>query len=75
MVRRELTSPEKFVGLKGKEVMRVCKECERWIEEMRFMVGRWEKTGSVRGTRAFEEFLKERYVGERDLYREWGIEA
>ena len=54
--------------------MRVCKECERWIREMQFMIARWEKTGSVRGTSAFEEFLKERSVGERDLYREWGIE-
>ncbi|KAF1992715.1 hypothetical protein P154DRAFT_528265 [Amniculicola lignicola CBS 123094] len=38
--------------------MEVCKECMRWIKEMRFMIERYEKTGSVRGTGAFEEFLK-----------------
>ena len=71
--RRELTQSEVVRQGGGKEVMRVCKECEKWMREMRFMIDRWEKTGSIRGTSAFEEFLKERDVRERDLYREWDI--
>ncbi|ORY19034.1 hypothetical protein BCR34DRAFT_553164 [Clohesyomyces aquaticus] len=42
--------------------MDVCKECGKWIREMRFMLDRFERTGSVMGTSAFEEFLK--YRGE-----------
>jgi hypothetical protein len=38
--------------------MAVCKTCKRWIEDMRSMLVRYDKTGSVRGTGAFEKFLK-----------------
>jgi hypothetical protein len=48
--------------------MDVCKECKRWIREMRFVIERFEKTGSVKGTKAFEEFLRFRGEGEA-LYR------
>ncbi|KAF2129201.1 hypothetical protein P153DRAFT_375740 [Dothidotthia symphoricarpi CBS 119687] len=40
--------------------MDVCKSCKRWIVDMRHMVERYEKTGSIRGTSAFEEFLNVR---------------
>ncbi|KAF2268698.1 hypothetical protein CC78DRAFT_529698 [Lojkania enalia] len=40
--------------------MQVCKECKKWIREMRFMIERFDKTGNIRGTKAFEEFLKDR---------------
>lgn len=40
--------------------MDVCKECAKWIREMRFLLERYEKTGVVKGTRAFEEFLRTR---------------
>jgi hypothetical protein len=42
--------------------MEVCKECQKWIREMRFLLQRYDKTGSVKGTTAFEEFL--RFKGE-----------
>ncbi|EUC33770.1 hypothetical protein COCVIDRAFT_83925 [Bipolaris victoriae FI3] len=38
--------------------MVVCKECARWIEAMRSMIQFYDKKGSVRGTAAFEKFLK-----------------
>lgn len=38
--------------------MEVCKECQKWIREMRFLIERYDKTGSVKGTTAYEEFLK-----------------
>jgi hypothetical protein len=38
--------------------MNVCKECKRWIGDMRNMVERYDKTGSIRGTSAFEAFLR-----------------
>jgi hypothetical protein len=38
--------------------MVVCKDCEKWIGQMRSMIQRYDKTGSVRGTSAFEKFLK-----------------
>jgi len=38
--------------------MAVCKGCARWIGQMRHMIQRYDKTGSVRGTSAFEKFLK-----------------
>ncbi|KAH8724880.1 hypothetical protein GQ44DRAFT_707973 [Phaeosphaeriaceae sp. PMI808] len=38
--------------------MVVCKVCKRWIEDMRSMIARYDKTGSVMGTGAFEKFLK-----------------
>jgi hypothetical protein len=50
--------------------MEVCKECKKWIREMRFLLERYDKTGSVKGTSAFEEFL--RFKGEEGtdgLYR------
>ncbi|KAF2182473.1 hypothetical protein K469DRAFT_233931 [Zopfia rhizophila CBS 207.26] len=52
--------------------MDVCKECGKWVREMRFMLERFDKTGSVRGTGAFEEFLKGRANNEqieKELYR------
>jgi hypothetical protein len=45
--------------------MEVCKECQKWIREMRFLVQRYDKTGCVKGTRAFEEFL--RFGAEEDI--------
>jgi hypothetical protein len=38
--------------------MVVCKECARWIEAMRNMIQFYDKKGSIRGTAAFEKFLK-----------------
>ena len=38
--------------------MNVCKECKRWIGDMRSMIERYDKTGSIRGTVAFEAFLR-----------------
>lgn len=38
--------------------MDVCKECKRWIGDMRSMIQRYDKTGSIRGTNAFEAFLR-----------------
>jgi hypothetical protein len=38
--------------------MNVCKECKRWIGDMRSMIERYDKTGSIRGTAAFEAFLR-----------------
>lgn len=38
--------------------MNVCKECKRWIGDMRSMVERYDKTGSIKGTSAFETFLR-----------------
>jgi len=38
--------------------MDVCKTCKRWLDDMRSMLGRYDKTGSIRGTGAFEKFLK-----------------
>lgn len=38
--------------------MNVCKECKRWIGDMRNMIERYDKTGSIRGTSAFEVFLR-----------------
>ncbi|KAF2277299.1 uncharacterized protein EI97DRAFT_466191 [Westerdykella ornata] len=50
--------------------MEVCKECKIWIGEMRFMIERYEKTGTIKGTMAFEEFLKWRGEWERDEERD-----
>ncbi|KAI4623895.1 uncharacterized protein J4E88_009578 [Alternaria novae-zelandiae] len=38
--------------------MVVCKDCAREIGHMRNMIQRYDKTGSIRGTAAFEKFLK-----------------
>ncbi|KAL6703488.1 hypothetical protein ACN47E_009586 [Coniothyrium glycines] len=38
--------------------MNVCKDCKRCINDMRSMLQRYDKSGSVRGTAAFEKFLK-----------------
>jgi hypothetical protein len=46
--------------------MNVCKECQRWIGDMRYLVQRYDKTGSVKGTAAFEEFLRGRGEGGGD---------
>lgn len=48
--------------------MDVCKECKRCLEEMRHMLERYDKSGSVRGTAGFERFLK--YEGEGGGERE-----
>jgi hypothetical protein len=48
--------------------MDVCKTCRRWIDDMRYMLGRYDKTGNIRGTGAFERFLKgEEDCGEEDV--------
>ncbi|KAF2027654.1 hypothetical protein EK21DRAFT_91307 [Setomelanomma holmii] len=51
--------------------MDVCKVCKRWVDDMRSMLGRYDKTGSIRGTAAFEKFLKSEGdgagVGDDDL--------
>ena len=44
--------------------MNVCKECKRWIGDMRNMIDRYDKTGSIRGTAAFDAFLKWQGEGE-----------
>ena len=46
--------------------MNVCKECLRWIADMRSLVQRFDKTGSIKGTAAFEAFLKGRGEGGGD---------
>jgi hypothetical protein len=38
--------------------MDVCKSCKRGIDDMRSMLGRYDKTGCIKGTGAFEKFLK-----------------
>lgn len=38
--------------------MDVCKACKRWIGDARRMLERYDKTGSIRGTGAFEAFLR-----------------
>jgi hypothetical protein len=38
--------------------MDVCKVCKYWIDNMRSMLVRYDKTGSIRGTAAFEKFLQ-----------------
>jgi hypothetical protein len=43
--------------------MKVCKECARWVADMRSLVQRFDKTGSIKGTAAFEAFLKGRGEG------------
>lgn len=39
---------------------RVCKECKRWIENMRNMIIGYDKGRGVRGNIAFQEFLEMR---------------
>ena len=38
--------------------MDVCPKCKRALEDMRTMLERYDKTGSIRGTTAFEQFLR-----------------
>lgn len=38
--------------------MDVCKTCKRWLGDMRSMLARYDQSGSIRGTAAFEQFLK-----------------
>jgi hypothetical protein len=38
--------------------MDVCKSCKRGIDDMRSMLGRYDRTGCIKGTGAFEKFLK-----------------
>ncbi|KAF2496662.1 hypothetical protein BU16DRAFT_525815 [Lophium mytilinum] len=45
--------------------MDVCEECRRWVEEMRFLVKRYDQSGSVKGCKAFDEFLRDRENGHR----------
>ncbi|KAF2750389.1 hypothetical protein M011DRAFT_241519 [Sporormia fimetaria CBS 119925] len=40
--------------------MDVCKGCKRWIEEMRSMIAGYDRSGIIRGTKVYEEFLKAR---------------
>jgi hypothetical protein len=39
--------------------MDVCKTCKRALADMRSMLARYDQTGSIRGTAAFEQFLKD----------------
>lgn len=39
--------------------MDVCKDCKRGIDDMRHMLGRYDKTGCIKGTGAFEKFLRQ----------------
>ena len=50
--------------------MQICELCRKSVDDMRFMIQRFEKTGSVKGTKAFEDFLKLRgdAVGGKDVY-------
>lgn len=38
----------------------VCEECRKWIDSLRIMLKTYEEGKGVRGTKAFEEFLKDR---------------
>jgi hypothetical protein len=38
--------------------MKVCKLCQKNVDDMRSMLARYDKTGNIRGTIAFEKFLK-----------------
>ena len=38
--------------------MNVCKSCLKGLDDMRSMLARYDKTGSIRGTGAFDRFLK-----------------
>ncbi|KAF1979248.1 hypothetical protein BU23DRAFT_549264 [Bimuria novae-zelandiae CBS 107.79] len=38
--------------------MDVCPECKKSLNDMRSMLERYDKTGSIRGTTAFEQFLR-----------------
>jgi len=40
--------------------MDVCAECQKWINEMRFLVERYDRTWNVKGCKAFDEFLRDR---------------
>jgi hypothetical protein len=50
------TDPSKTSQVSRK--MDVCKDCKRWIGDMRNMIERYDKTGSIKGTAAFDAFLK-----------------
>jgi hypothetical protein len=50
------TNPTKRTHVSREMV--VCKTCKRWIDDMRSMLRIYDKTGSIRGTAAFEKFLK-----------------
>lgn len=40
--------------------MDVCADCKRSVEDMRFLVARYDRSGSVKGCTAFDRFLKDR---------------
>lgn len=46
--------------------MDVCKNCQSYISAMRSMIERYDKTGVIKGTDAFEEFLRFRGDDEAD---------
>lgn len=63
-------NPERRTCVTSGLGMDVCKRCRKWIQEMRFMIDRFDKTGNIKGTSAFEEFLKSRgEEGTDGLYR------
>jgi hypothetical protein len=66
LVAVRCAQPEKSTRVSRE--MDVCKTCKEWLENMRSMIVRYDKTGSVRGTGAFEKFLKREgdAGGERD---------
>lgn len=62
--------PEKRTRVVSGGKIKICEICRKSVEDMRFMIERFEKTGSVKGTRAFEEFLRLRgdAVGGKDVF-------
>lgn len=62
--------PKKRTRVVSGSEMKICSVCMKAVEDMRFMIERFEKTGSVRGTNAFEELLKLRgdAAGGKDVY-------
>ncbi|KAF2248970.1 hypothetical protein BU26DRAFT_309303 [Trematosphaeria pertusa] len=49
---------ERVIVSSGKSTL--CPECKKWVDEMRDMLFRLEKSNSVMGTAAFREFLRDR---------------
>jgi hypothetical protein len=62
--------PERRMRVGSGGEMQICTVCRKSIEDMRFMIERFEKSGSIRGTTAFDEFLRLRgdAVGGKDVY-------
>lgn len=50
--------------------MSICKTCAKAVSDMRFMIEIFDKKGSIKGTSAFDEFLRLRgdAVGGKEMY-------